>query len=450
MQPVAWKGCAVNEKTSGGIKMTGLKSATSPLAVSMAALLSTLPVAGVAETITIWGGYPEMVPFYERVAESMKGEFPDLEVKIESISVREHEKRIALGLTSGAGGVKVIEMATSTASRYIENDLLQVAPDETTAFVTGDGNFDMFFQKAASGGGAVYGVPLFKGQGALFYNTAMFEEAGLPGAPTSMEEFSAYANTLTQRDDNATPTVSGWSMRLSGGGQGIAEKFWINLFQYGGNVLIEDSEGAWRADYANDAGLKALGQYLNMLYGAKTVTIEMPADADAFERGQTAMFIRESWVIGDIASKAPDLPYATATLPVGTIALPVNLYVSDGDDADVKAAWAFAEAANDPDNLNWMLDNVGWLPIRANVDYSAVVSNKPALDAFVNAPEGYQFFTLPAIGPIEEVLTRLAAQLTAAYGNPALLGDDAAIMKVLETAAAETNAILDRAGILAK
>ena len=36
------------------------------------------------------------------------------------------------------------------------------------------------------------------------------------------------------------------------------------------------------------------------------------------------MFIRESWVIGDIASKAPNLAYATAPLPRGSIALPTN------------------------------------------------------------------------------------------------------------------------------
>lgn len=430
--------------------MSFVKLEKSIKVAGLASVLASLPMAAGAETITIWGGYPEMVPFYERVAESVKGEYPDLEVKIESISVREHEKRIALGLTSGAGGVKVIEMATSTASRYIENDLLPAAPEDIVSFVTDSQNFGEFFQKAASGGGTVYGVPLFKGQGALFYNTDMFEKAGLSGAPKTMEEYSTYADTLTERDDQGNPTVSGWSLRLSGGGQGIAEKFWINLFQYGGNVLVEDENGKWRADYANEAGVKALGQYLDNLYGKKTVTVEMPADADAFERGQTAMFIRESWVIGDIASKAPDLKYATATLPVGTIALPVNLYVSKGEEADMKAAWAFAKAANTPENLNWLLDNVGWLPIRANVDYSGVVDKKPALDAFVNSPEGYKFFTLPAIAPIEEVLTRLAAQLTSAYGDASLAGDDAAIMKVLQTAADETNTILDRAGLLAK
>ena len=137
----------------------------------------------------------------------------------------------------------------------------------------------------------------------------------------------------------------------------------------------------------------------------------MPADAEAFERGQTAMFIRESWVIGDIASKAPDLKYATAPLPRGSIVAPVNLW-TPGRRRQGRAAWAFALAANEPENLLWLLDNVGWLPNRKDVDYSAVIEAKPAFAPSSTIPKSYKFFTLPAIGPIEEILTRLAARLT--------------------------------------
>lgn len=412
--------------------------------------LAALAGAASAQDITVWSGYPELAPFYAHVAEGMKAEWPDLNVTVEAIALREHEKRLALGLSSGLEEATVIELSGSTASRYVENELLPAAPEAVAGFVNDPANFGEFFVKAASRDGTVYGVPLMRGQGALFYNTDMFAAAGLEGPPATMAEYTDYAVKLTQRDAAGKPEVSGWSLRLSGGGQGIAEKFWINLFQYGGNVLVPDGEGKWRADYANEAGVKALGQYLDNLFTHNTVSVEMPADAEAFERGQTAMFIRESWVIGDIAAKAPDLNYATAPLPVGSIALPTNLYVAGGDDDAQAAAWAFAQATNQPENLVWLLANVGWLPNRAGVDYSSVTGQTPAFAAFVDYPEGYQFFTLPAIGPIEEVLTRLAAQLEAAFANPALAGDEAAILAHLQTAADETNQILAREGLLAE
>jgi multiple sugar transport system substrate-binding protein len=400
-----------------------------------------------AQEITVWSGYPEMAPFYEHVAESMKAEFPDLTVKVEAIALREHEKRIALGLTSGEAA-QVIELATSTATRYLENDLFNSAPDPIATFVQDPANFNEFFRNSASYEGKVYGLPLFRGQSALYYNKAMFEAAGLTTPPTTMEDYTKYAEALTQRDANGNPVVSGWSLRLSGGGQGIAEKFWINMFQYGESLVEQTEGGKWKADFANEAGRAALKQYLDNIYTLKTVTVEMPADAEAFERQQTAMFIRESWVIGDIAAKAPDLAYATATLPRGSIVAPVSLWMT-GEGAEAEAAWAFGEAANSPENLLWLLDNVGWLPNRLGLDYSAILEAKPALGAFVEYPATYAFFSLPNIGPVEEILTRTAARLTEAFGNSALAGDDAAIDGVLMAMQDEINGLLQREDLLA-
>ncbi|MEQ9637657.1 MAG: extracellular solute-binding protein [Devosia marina] len=429
--------------------MTKLASLRSALCGATALAAFTLPT--VAQEISILSGYPEMTPFYERVAEGMKDEYPNIRVNVEPITLREHERRVALGLSSGLEGASVIELSTSTAGRYVQAGLMPAAPSDISEFVSDPANFGQFFVDAASYDDAVYGVPLFRGQGALFYNTRMFAEAGLEGAPKTMDEYTDYAEKLTQRDENGNPVVSGWSLRLSGGSQGIAEKWWLILFNHGGTLIDEVSPGKWRAGYANEAGVKALGQYLDNIYDKKTVTIEMPSDAEAFEREQTAMFIRESWVIGDIAAKAPDLEYATAPLPVGSIALPVNLYVAgDGSTEDMQAAWDFAKAANEPENLVWLLENVGWLPNRTGVDFSSVTDEIEAFSAFVDYPEDYTFFTVPSIAVIEDLQTRLAAKLTEAFANPAMQGDDAAIMAFLESAAEETNAILKREGLLAE
>lgn len=412
-------------------------------------LLLTGSVTVQAQEIVIWGGFPELTEYYERVAESLSDKYPDLTVNVEPIGLRDHEKRVALGLSSGLEDATVLELIGSTANRYIVNELIQPAPAAVADFVNDNANFEPFFRETATVDGSVYGVPVFRGQGALFYNTDMLAAAGLEGPPMTMEEYDEYAAKLTQRDADGNPTVSGWSLRLSGGGGGIAEKFWINLHQYGGTVLEKSGDG-YKAGYVSDEGLAAFRQYVNAVSGDKTVTVDMPADAEAFQREQTAMFIRESWVIGDTAKKAPDLNYKTALLPRGSIALPVNLYVAGGSDEAQQAAWDFAIAANQPEHLVWMLDNVGWLPNRSGVDYSGVVSAKPQFSAFVDLPDDYEFFTLPSIEPINEILTRFAAKLVDSYGDESLVDNDAAIMAVLESAAEETNKILDRAGILAK
>ena len=413
-----------------------------------AALFSSITTAQ-AQKLTVWSGYPEMEPFYRHVADGMKAKYPKLEVSVEAIPLREHEKRVALALASGANNALVIELNASSAARYANNDLLPKAPANVTAFVSDPANFSDFFRDRASLGGAVYGVPLFRGQVSLFYNLDMFKAASLTKPPATMDEYNSYAEKLTQRDASGKATVSGWSMRLSGGGQGVAEKFWINLFQFGGSILTQTADGKWKSTLAGEAGRKALKQYLVNIHKTKTVSPEMPADAEAFERGQTAMFIRESWVIGDIAKKAPNLAYATAPLPRGSMSVPVNLYVS-AKGAEAEAGWAFAMAADEPDNQLWMLKNVGWLPNRAGLDTSAITGSVPAFGAFVNNPKSYDLFAVPAIDVSDEVLTRVAVKLVAAFGDAKLADDDKAIDALLLATENEVNEILKREGMLGK
>ena len=104
------------------------------MGAALGAILVSMPLAASAEELTVWSGYPEMVPFYKHVAESMKADYPDLTVNVQAIPLREHEKRVALGLTSGIAG-DVIELAVSTATRYLQNDLLEKAPDDIVAYV---------------------------------------------------------------------------------------------------------------------------------------------------------------------------------------------------------------------------------------------------------------------------------------------------------------------------
>lgn len=409
--------------------------------------LAILPGAGApasAEKLTVWTAWPDLAPFYRRVGEQMKATYPDLEVSVEPIDLREHEKRLALSLPSGAAA-DVIEMEVE-ANRYLEAGLVTAPPQSVVDFVKA--NYDAGRVRTASHEGRIYGVPLFQGQGALFYNTEMFAKAGISEPPRTMEQYTDYARRLTQRDASGRPVVSGWSLRLSGGGAGIAEKYWTILYNTGG-TLLDETNGKWRAAYASEAGRNALKQYLDNVVVHKTVLPEMKADAEAFELGQTAMFIRESWVIGDIARKAPGLRYATAPLPKGTLMVPVDLYVP-AKGAKNKLAWDYVMKASEPANLVWLTEQTAWIPNRKGVDYSAVIAKTPQLAAFIEPPSGYGYFTAAGISPASEILTRLAARLEKAYTDASLVGNDAAIDALLKSAAEETNRILAREDLLAK
>jgi multiple sugar transport system substrate-binding protein len=409
--------------------------------IALIALLALVGSATAQKTLTVWSGYPELEPFYAHVAAQFEADNPGVSIEILTQPLREYERRLLVTLPANSAG-DVLEISSAFAARLVQNELIPPLSDDLAALVTG-GAYADFYIENASFEGTVYGVPLFRGQGALFYNTEMFEAAGLAGPPTTMEEYVEYANVLTQRDASGEPTVSGWSLRLGGGGSGIAEKFWTIMHQFGGSIVTEQADGTWAADYANDAGYEALRLYVDLVNKDRVLTPELTGDAQGFQLGTTAMFIRESWVIGDIAAKAPDLPYATAVLPRGTISLPVNLYVTSSD----PLASTFVEYVMRPENLRWLLENVGWLPNRQDVDYADIIAATPGLDGFINIPDDQVLFTVPPIEPIDEIQTRLAEHLVRAFTDRSLVDNEAGIRAVLQTAADETNEILRRAGL---
>lgn len=395
--------------------------------------------------INVWSGYPELEPFYRKVAEDFQAARPDVRINILTHPLRDYEKKLAAALPSGTAA-DVIEISASWIARFVQAGLMAEAPPEVASFVRSEAYND-FLTNAASYQGKVYGVPFFRGQGVLFYNTKMFEEAGLTRPPQTMEEIAEYARRLTCRKPDGQLEVQGISLRLGGGGAGIAEKFWIWMHQWDGAVIRQTPDGKWVNGYDNEAGRKTLQMYLDMLYKDKVVDINMRQDAEAFQLEQAAMFVRESWVIGDTAQKAPNLQYATAPLPRGTISLPVNLYVPvSSRQKDV--AWEFILFALKPEYQVWLLRHVGWLPNRQDVDYSSVLEEIPQFGAFVENPPDFVYFTLPPVPVIDEILTRLAERLVLAWNNPALANDPAGVDRALREAAQETDSILRRAGLL--
>ena len=156
-----------------GIGASFLAVGRALLAVAVALPMLASPAS--AEKLTIWSGWPDLAPFYKRVGDQLKAKYPDLDISVEAIALREHEKRLALSLPSGAAG-DVIEMEVE-AARYLEAGLIPEPPASIVDFVKA--NYDMTRVKTAMYDGKIYGVPLFQGQGALFYNTDMFAKAGL-------------------------------------------------------------------------------------------------------------------------------------------------------------------------------------------------------------------------------------------------------------------------------
>jgi len=398
--------------------------------------------------LSIWSGYPEMEPFYKHAAEEYKKLHPNVEVTVLAQPLREFEQKLSATIPSDTAA-DIIEISMYANQKFIEAGLIPELPQNVKDYFMVPGRFSDFAKNNNTYKGKLYGLPIFQGRTALYWNKAMFREAGLKEAPKTFAEMAEYAKKLVKTDASGNMTRSGHSLRLSGQGSGVAEKFWFVLYPMGGTILEEGKEkGKYHAGYNNEAGRKALKYYIDALYVDKWDSHMIKHDTEAFELGLTAMFFRESWVIGDIAAKAPTLEYDTAPVPRdvrwGRITNPVNLYVTRTcKNPDV--AWDFAMFMNEPENLVWLLDNVGWLPVRQDVDLSAVYSKKPQFKAFTMNDPKYEEFGYTVMASFDEVMTKFAERLVAAYLDKSLANNPSGIDKVISDAANETNEILKKA-----
>ena len=127
-------------------------------------------------------------------------------------------------------------------------------------------------------------------------------------------------------------------------------------------MLKQTPDGKWKADSPTMPASRRWASTYDVVYGNKRHTVAFPADADAFERGQTAMFIRESWVIGDIAAKAPDLNYATTTLPMGSIVAADRPLVPAPARMPKAERPGTSPGRDQPENLLWMLTTSAGCP----------------------------------------------------------------------------------------
>jgi len=402
--------------------------------------------------LNFWSGYPEMKPVYDKVAADFMAKYPKVKVNVLTSALRDHEQKLASSVPTDTGP-DVFEGNLYSNYKFVAAKLMPALPkwvaDQTTGYwddwVTGYFTF----------GGVRYVVPFFEGRAAVFYNKDCFKEAGLPEpAPDKPMEWNAFidaAKKMTKYDASGKVTRAGYSMRLSGQGSGVGEKFWYMAFPRGMDAWQPAGEDKYKITLNSEGGQKTLQTYLDMLYTWKTDSIDLQHDAQGFELGQSCMFQRETWVIGDIANKAPNLNYGTMPMPkdvrAGTLRNPMGLWVTrSAKDQDL--AWTFALFMVQPEYQKMVLDQVGWLPSRKDVDFSEILAKKPAFKAFLINDPAYVYWKYPPLAVFDEIQTKYSERLVNAFLDASLAKNPEGIKKVLDDATAEGNAILKRDGKL--
>jgi len=408
--------------------------------------------AASAVTLSLWTGYPELVPWYKAVATGYATSHPNVTVTVFSTSLREAEAKLSAAVPTGTGP-DVYDIGTNISVKFIDGGLLDPNPPEIVQYMK-SGVWDSSVVDFFNVGGKYYGLPLQDGSRAsMFYNKTMFKEAGIAAPPTTFPDLIAAARKLTKIDSTGKMTRSGLSLRLSGQGSGIAEKFRFVLEPAGGSLIAKTKSGKYHNNYDNAAGRSALQFYVDAVQKYKIDDPKIPHDADAFVAGTTAMLFREAWVIGEIQQKNPTLDYGVVPIPrwrAGSpyrmLLQPWGIYVN-GKSNNKSVSWDFLKFLTNAQNAVQLTSMTGWISERRDVDWKSLLAKTPQFGVFVSPPKGIVFYVEPVLSAWDEIETKLADRLVDAYVNPSLNNNPAKVAGTIHTMAAETDQILKTADL---
>jgi multiple sugar transport system substrate-binding protein len=423
-----------------------------------AAGLGLLGAASQAEaadtTLSIWTGFPELQPFYQAVADAYSQQNPGTKATIFATSLRECEQKLSAAVPTGTGP-DIFDIGTNISVNFIDAGLIDPNPADIDAYLK-SGAWTPQVVEFSTIGGKTYGLPLMEGSRAsMYYNKTFFKEAGIAEPPKTFPELIAAAQKLTKFDASGKMVRSGLSLRLSGQGSGVTEKFRYILEAAGASVIARTQAGKYHNNYDNDAGRAAVQFMVDAVQKYKIDDPKVQHDAAAFVAGATAMLFREAWVIGEIQEKNKSLDYGVAPIPRWNansphkmLLQPWNIY-ANGKSGNKPAAWQFLKFLTDKQNALRLTSMTGWVSERADVDWKPLLDRTPQFAVFVNPPKDVQFYVEPVLTPWDEIQSKMADKLTSAYIDPSLKDDPAKLAAAVHAMAQQTDQLLKEADLYA-
>ncbi len=241
---------------------------------------------------------------------------------------------------------------------YAQDNLLYSADEVLSPEVKSD--LLPNFVESGTFEGKLYGMPDLSSARALFYNKALFEQAGIDAPPTTWDEFATDAKKIADATDSA-----GYAMPL--GPEESQAEFSIWMFNNGGNWK---TDGAWSIN--SPQNVETL-EFLKKL-ADDGVTQNNPGKTNRtdgafadFAAGKAGMVVGFSPLAAQL-DEAGKVEYGVAPMPSNTGEEPKSYGVTDylmafKKDGNAEAVKAFYDLYYQPDQVNTFIENEGFLPV---------------------------------------------------------------------------------------
>ncbi len=325
--------------------------------------------------LTFWHGYTEADgDVLEAIVEDFNASHEDITIATEVKTWASIDDTLLTALSAGEGPDIVAmpaERLPVYASRgaFASLDDFYEDEDSNTAHLV-PGAVDMVEVE-----GEKYGVPAGFVPLAVYYNTSLFEDAGIEEFPQDWDQWVEAAEQLTV-DENGDGTPEQYGAVIPDH-ETVANGLWPSLFYGNGGGIVEDGQAVidspqnaetlefWRSAIVDDqispTGVDGIG-----------------AD-ELFGSGKAAMTVGGPWMASIATENGID--YAIAPIPAGpeaqaASAIGISMAASaEATDAEQEAAEEFFSFfLNEENSVEWSLGS-GWPPLRSDIPAEDVASN---------------------------------------------------------------------------
>ncbi|MFQ5595336.1 MAG: ABC transporter substrate-binding protein [Anaerolineae bacterium] len=294
--------------------------------------------------------------------------------------------------------------------------------------------------ETATYSGDIWSMPFSLSNIALYYNKALFEQAGLDPEkpPATWEELVEVGQALTQ-DTDGDGAVDQWGLwfplQIN---RGNVYYWFAFLWQAGGDIFDADFT---RAEFNGPAGVEALQFWRDLVHKHGIVPLAPPEQG--FEAGKIAMTFASTARLNrylaalgsDRLGMAPMPGHTKHATGIGGANLAILSTAKDRE-----AAWEFVKWMTSPEtNLRWSMET-GYLPLRQSViqsdTYQAYLEKElRARTILEQMPDAVVRPNIPAYAPASREVGLTIEDV---------LFNDADPQAALDAAAAKANALLQQ------
>lgn len=278
-------------------------------------LLSTMGIVAIAEeqeTLVFWTlqqSDSDVQGAQERAVAAFEEE-NNCKVEVTAFPYNELRDKLLAALAGGEGP-DILLMDQIWVGQYAAAGFVEPIDEQLAASGIKHEDFFEGAWGASTYLGQTYGVPFDVGVWAmLYYNKDMFREAGLDPElpPKTWDEFLEYGKKLTNGDKYGTAVWVG----TGDSGVCMVDAF---TFSAGGKIVEDDNSAAL---LNSEAGVKALNFWNDMVAISPPGAVGRGEEDSLklFTSGQVAMCLYGEWGQDTIATRAPEMDYGVALLPV--------------------------------------------------------------------------------------------------------------------------------------